>query len=135
MARNRKRSRKMDVMVGQAARLLSVIILLFVAVIVNVLAKSSNDQLLKEIGKKERTLARLEDERVRASSRWDELLSSEKLNRALLKHGLAMRYPRADQSVRMLANGLPDPHPANLAALRRGVARQPVAKQTRKAGR
>ncbi len=127
MARNRRHSKRMDVMIGQAGRLLSVIVLLFAAVIVNILAKSSNEQQRKAIGDKERTLARLEDERVRASARWDEMMSSENLDRALLRHGLAMRYPRADQAVRMLADGAPDPRPSNLAALRRGAARRPVA--------
>jgi hypothetical protein len=70
---------------------------------------------MKAIGEKERTLARLEDERVRESARWEEMKTPEKLESALNRHGLAMRYPKAAQIVRMKPNGQPFPGQISLA--------------------
>ena len=115
MRRNRKRSKKMSVMAANMMHFGAVIVMLFVMVIINLLASSSCQQLMKSIGEKERVLDKLEEERVRASARWEEMKTPEKLESALLKHGLAMRYPKADQVVRIKANGRPYPGQLSVA--------------------
>lgn len=115
MRKNRKRSKKMSVMAANTMHFGAVIVMLFVMVIINLLASSSCQQLMKSIGEKERALDKLEEERVRESVRWEEMKTPEKLESALLRHGLAMRYPKADQVVRIKANGKPYPGQLSVA--------------------
>lgn len=118
MRRNRKRSKKMSVMAANTLHFVAVILMLFVMVIINLLASSSCQQLMKNIGEKERALGKLEEERVRESARWEEMKTPEKLESALLRHGLAMKYPKPDQVVRMKANGKPYPGQLSVAKAR-----------------
>lgn len=108
----------MSVIAGRSMQIAAVMLILFVMVIVNQLASSSCDQLEKAIREKERQLAKLEDERSRESARWEELKTPEKLEAALLRHGLSMRYPKADQVVRMKADGRPYPGQVSVARAR-----------------
>jgi hypothetical protein len=64
-------------------------------------------QLGQEIRKHEIKYTTLENERVREAARWDEKKTPEKLERAMLQHGLAMNYATAEQVVRMDADGRP----------------------------
>jgi len=105
MRKNRKRSKKMSVMASRSMHIGGVLVMFFVMVIVNLLASSSCNQLMKSIGEKERQLTKLEKDRERESARWDSMKTSENLDRALLKFGLSMKYPRADQIVRMDSRG------------------------------
>ncbi len=109
MKRNSKRTKKMSVVASGSMSLGIVIFALFVMVIVNLLASSNCDQLQKTIGEKEKTLAKLENDRRRASAAWDEMKSSANLDGMLPKHGLAMKLPRTDQVVRMNKMGRPLP--------------------------
>lgn len=101
MSRNRKISKRMSVIAQNTVCVGGIMLLLFITVIVNMLASSSCSQLMKSIGEKERTLARLEDERSRESARWDEMKTPQNLESALTRHGLAMRYPKPSQTVRL----------------------------------
>ena len=81
MKRNRKRSKKMSVIASHSMYVGAVIMMLFVMVIVNLLASSSCDHLLKSIGEKERQLKRLDDEYVRESARWEGMLTTKNSTR------------------------------------------------------
>ena len=124
MRKNRKRTKKMSVVASNTMRFGAVILVLVVMVFVNFLASSSSQHLMASIGEKERQLAKLEEERVRESARWDEMKTPEKIESALLRHGLAMRYPKPDQVVRMKADGCPYPGQLSVerAKRRNGVA-------------
>lgn len=76
-------------------------------------------QLGQEIRKHEQQLSALEDERVREDARWSEKKTPEKLEQAMLQHGLAMNYPSAEQVVRMDAAGQPVPGQMSLARFQR----------------
>ncbi|MBQ7235339.1 MAG: hypothetical protein IJS36_08030 [Kiritimatiellae bacterium] len=115
MKRNRKRSKRMSVMASRSMHIGGVLVMFFVMVLVNLLASSSCSQLMKSIGEKERQLAKLENDRARESARWDSMKTSENLDRALLKFGLSMKYPRADQIVRMDSHGQPKPGQLSVA--------------------
>ena len=91
MAKNRRIPKRRSVVMTNTMRVGAVLGMLFVMSIINLLASSSCQQLLKAIGEDERELARLEDARQREASRWEEMKTPEKIERALLRHGLSMR--------------------------------------------
>ena len=99
MRRNRKMPKKMSVMAGRSVQIGAVMVMAFAMVILNMLASSSCKQLSKTISEKERQLAKLENDQKREQERWDEMKTSERLEAALLKHGLAMRYSKPETQV------------------------------------
>ena len=142
MRKNRKIPKKMSVLATNTMRFGAIIVFLFVMVILNLLASSSCTQLMKAKGEKERELVNLDDERNREATRWEEMKTPEKVGAALLKHGLAMKTPRADQVVRMRADGTPYPGQLAIARARQRMgsavtarattSRQTVSSQTRR---
>ena len=119
MKKNRRRSKKMSVMASRSMHIGAVMVMFFVMVILNLLASSSCNQIMKSIGEKERTLAKLEDERMRESARWDAMKTADNIDRALLKFGLSMRYAKAEQIVRMDSAGRPMPGQLAVARARK----------------
>lgn len=107
MKRNKKMSKRMSVTAAASFRFGTVLVLFFVMVILNVLSSSSRNQLLQTKGNLERQLAKLEEARMRESTHWEGMKVPDNIERALLKHGLKMIVPRADQTVRMDRNGIP----------------------------
>ena len=116
MRKNRKIPKKMSVVASNTMHFGAVIVILSVMVILNLLASSSCTQLMKTIGEKERELVKLEDSKMRESTRWEEMKPPERVEEALRAHGLAMATPRAWQVVRMRADGTP--FPGQLSVLR-----------------
>jgi hypothetical protein len=110
----------------------AVLVMFFVMVILNLLASSSCTQIMKSIGEKERTLAKLEDERMRESARWDAMKTADNIDRALLKFGLSMRYAKAEQIVRMDAAGRPKPGQLAVARARRSSSALRTASTAKK---
>jgi len=127
MRKNKKVSKKMSVVANRSAQIGSVMLALFLTVLVNLLANSSCAQLMKSIGEKEREIARLGDEYARESEKWEEMKSPANLERALLRHGLAMSYNREDQIVRMKSNGKPYEGQISIAKIRNRKSGQQVA--------
>lgn len=115
MRKNRKIPKKMSVVATNTMRFGAIIVFLFVMVILNLLASSSCTQLMKAKGEKERELVRLDEARMRESTRWDEMKTPEKVEQALLRHGLAMKLPKGDQTVRIRADGTPWPRQLSMA--------------------
>ena len=124
MRKNRRRSKKMSVMAGRSVQIGSVMVMLFVVIIFNMLAESRCKQLMKTIREKESQLVRLEDECTRESTRWAEMQTPERLEAALLRHGLAMRAPAPEQIVRMNADGRP--YPGQLSVAKAAQRNKPV---------
>ncbi|MGN0854957.1 MAG: hypothetical protein ACI4R9_05495 [Kiritimatiellia bacterium] len=127
MRKNRKTSRTMSVVAERAFHVAAVIVMLFVMVILNFLASSSCDQLMKSIGDKERTLGKLEESRQRESAKWEEMIAPDRLERHLVRHGLSMRYPKAAQTIRMRADGTPYPGQLSLVKADARVQSRSVA--------
>ena len=115
MRKNRRIPVKRSVIMQRAAHVGAIILSFFFAVILNLLATSSCNQLMKSIGSKERELARLEDECKRESARWEEMRTPERLEHALVSHNLVMRYPKASQTIRMRSDGRPYPNQLSVA--------------------
>ena len=76
-------------------------------------------QLGQEIRKSEQRFASLENERLLELAKWNERKTPEKLERAMLQHGLAMGYPKAEQVVRVDPYGTPLPQQPSMIAFRR----------------
>ena len=107
MRKNRKRSKRMSVVASHTMHVFGVMLVLFVMVILNMLASSRCTQLQTAIGEKQRQLARLEKDRERESGRWDCMCTLDRLEDALLKHGLNMKYTKPIQTVLMDSAGQP----------------------------
>ena len=118
MRKNRRIPKKMSVVAANSMRFGAIIVFFFVMVILNLLSSSSCTMLLKEKGAKERELAKLEEARTQEATRWEELKTPEKIEVALLRHGLSMKLPRPDQCVRMRADGTPYPNQLSLKRAR-----------------
>ena len=118
MRKNRKIPTKMSVVATTTMRFGAIVVFLFVMVILNLLASSSCAQLMKAKGEKERELVRLDEERMRESTRWEEMKTPERVEMALIRHGLAMKLPRPDQNVRMRVDGTPYPRQPSVARAR-----------------
>ena len=115
MRRNRKVPKKMSVVATNTMRFGAILVFFFVMVILNLLSSSSCTQLMKTKGEFERELAKLEDARMRESTRWEEMKTPERVEAALLRHGLSMRVPRPEQNVQMKGDGAPYPGQLSVA--------------------
>jgi len=132
MRKNRKIPKKMSVVATNTMRFGAIIVFFFVMVIFNILSSSSCTQLLKQKGILERELDKLEDSWQRESTRWEEMKTPERVEAALVRHGLLMHTPKPEQTVRMRADGTP--YAGQLAVRRaqqRGVM-TPVRSQYRR---
>lgn len=126
MGKNRKITKKMSVVARATSHIGAIIAVSFIMVILNMLASSSCHQLMKSIGEGRRTLAKLEEERQRQSTMWDRMKIPERIERALLQHGLEMKPARPDQNVQMKSDGTP--YPGQLSVARAQRRRAPTAK-------
>lgn len=116
MRRNRKRQVHAKVLPPSVA---GMIVLIVSMVLSYWFMDSKCAQLGQEIRKHEQKYAALEDERVREEARWSEKNTPEKLEQAMLQHGIAMTYPAADQVVRMDLAGQPLPGQLSLVRFQR----------------
>lgn len=116
MRRNRKRQVHAKVLPPSMA---GMIVLIVSMVLSYWFMDSKCAQLGQEIRKHEQKFAALEDERVREEARWSEKNTPEKLEQAMLQHGIAMSYPAADQVVRMDLAGQPLPGQLSLVRFQR----------------
>ena len=126
MKKNRKVNKKMNANTAVATHVGAIIACLFAMVILNLLASSSCQQLSKSIGEGERELARLEDTRNREAMRWEQMKTPDKVESALLRHGLSMRPPKASQNVHMSVDGQPCPGQYSVNTLRQRNAGKAV---------
>lgn len=115
MRKNRKISKKMSVVAGRSVQIGAIGMMIVAMVILNILASTTCDQLSNGIGRKERMLEKLEDDCRRESGRWEAMMTPEKLETALLRHGLSMTYPKDSQIVRMKSDGRPYPGQLSVA--------------------
>ena len=72
----------------------------------------------QELGNAEKRLAAAEAELNRETARWEEFKTPERLENALARFGLEMRYPSSSQIVRMDGKGRPAPGQLSVARLR-----------------
>ena len=124
MRRNRKIPKKMSVVATNTMRFGAILFFFFIMVILNLLSSTSCTQLLKTKGELEREIVKLDDELMRESTRWEKMKTPDNVEQALLRHGLAMKLPRPDQTVRLMSDGRPRPGQLSLARakMRGGLA-------------
>ena len=133
MRRNRKMPKKMSVVATNTMRFFAIIVVFFVMVILNLLSASSCTQLQNAKGALEREIAKLDDARMRESTRWEEMKTPEKIEAALLRHGLLMRTPGPSQTVVLMADGTPRPGQLSLAKMKMRSGVTSVASAARSA--
>ncbi len=90
-----------------------------IAIALNRFAASSCEQLSRTIGERQKEMARLENDRCREMANWEAMKTPDKVEAALLRHGLAMRAPSAEQNVHMKVDGQPYLGQYSVAAARR----------------
>lgn len=105
MKKNIATPNKMSVVAKSSMQLAAVLMLAFLVAILNILGSVNCSQLMKSVGEKKNLLSRLEDEYSRESARWEEMKTPEKLEVALRRHGLSMKYAKPSQIVRMKSDG------------------------------
>ena len=121
----------MSVVATNSMRFGAIIVFFVMMVILNLLSSQSCTQLLKQKGEMEREIAKLEDMCTRESTRWEEMKTQEKIEEALLRHGLSMRTPDpAVQVVRLLPDGTPRPGQLSVARARARVNMQTLVGNT-----
>ena len=118
MRKNRRIPKKMSVVASNTMHFGALIVVFSVMVIVNLLASSSCSQLMKAIGEKERQLVKLEDAKARESTRWEEMITPERVKTALRSHGLLMDVAQSHQWVHMRSDGPPVPGQLSVARAR-----------------
>ena len=118
MKRNRRVSKRMSRISVHTMHVGEVLLALFVMGIINLLASSTCDQLTKRMNEGEKKLKQCEAEYERAVARWDAMKSSDNLDRALVKWGLSMHYPKENQIVRFDSFGNLEPGQTSVALAR-----------------
>lgn len=68
---------------------------------------NKNTTLQKDLTEKQAELGRLTEKCLREESRWNAMKTTESLQRAMARHGIAMDLPQAHQIVKMGKDGLP----------------------------
>lgn len=68
---------------------------------------NKNSTLQQDLNTKQADLGKLTEQCLREESRWNAMKSSDNLQRAMARHGIAMELPQAHQIVKMGKNGLP----------------------------
>ncbi len=104
MRKNRKRHVNAKVL---SPALVGMSVLIVSLTLIYCCLDSKCNQLGQEIRKNEQRFEALEDEYVREEARWNDNRTPEKLNQAMLRHGLEMDYPAPDQMVRIDVSGEP----------------------------
>lgn len=85
------------------------IVTAFFALMVYWSVDSQCTAISREIGKCEKELAALDSEYGREMARWNEMQTPENLAEKIIRFGLRMQNPKADQVVHIGANGRPEP--------------------------
>lgn len=127
MKKNRKRPKRLSVVAEHTMHVGVVMLMLFVMVIVNLMAKSNCKQLNDAIHKKSIQLEKLENERQREVARWEEMKTPERLEMALKRMGLAMHLPHPDQVIYMTSDGRPKPAQIAIAKAQRRLQEKATA--------
>jgi hypothetical protein len=138
MRRRNRRIKKNSRFVTSSMGIASLIVSGFIMMMIFFAVNSRCAAITRDIGQKEKELKRLSEELAREKARWNDMKTTDKLKRALVKFGLEMNTPREDQIVRIGKNGVPVPGQLALAHLR-GTSASPKSvvahAQPRKAAR
>ena len=106
---------------------LAILLTIVGMVAINLCSVSSCTRLVKSIGEKERVLSQCRAELDRNIARWEAAKSSGNLERALIKRGMAMYYPKPNQIIRMDGSGSILPSQTSVALLRRRAQERSTA--------
>jgi len=123
----------MSVTASRSMHFGAVIVMLFVMVIVNLLASSRCDQMMKTIGEKENLLAKLGKDCERECGRWEQINTPDNLDRILPRLGMSVKYARPEQIIHMDGNGCVERGQISVARAERRIASKTVVASRSKA--
>ena len=106
--RNRKVNKHSHVTANTAGVVLLIVTACIVALVYGALGMRCTS-ISQELQEAEKTYKQLVKETERVAARWNELMAVDRLQEKLVRFGLEMNIPRADQVVRMNAAGRPLP--------------------------
>ena len=127
MKKNALVSSKMNLVSTLCTCFVSVLITVVIVVVMNLFSKSACTRLVKSINEKERVLTQCKAELDRNIARWEAAKSSGNLERALIKRGMAMYYPKPNQIIRMDSSGSVLPSQTSVALLQRRAQERSTA--------
>jgi len=122
MRRNRK-IRKNSRFASGATGIASLIVSSFIMLMIYWSLDARCTSIMRDIGKAESKLKALEAEHGRETARWNGMKTPERLDEKIVRFGLAMGIPQADQVVRMMPSGRPAP---GQMAVARAQAKRPI---------
>jgi len=132
MKRNRKRNKKMAVVAVTTMRFGAMIFTLFLMTIMYTLSNSSYSHLVKQKCVKENELEKLKESYQRELNRWEMMKTPEKIETALLRHGLMMKVPSAAQVVKLTNKGMVFPNQYSVKRAKQGGEVTRRAQNTRR---
>ena len=106
--RNRKVNRHTRLTINTAG-VVALFVTFFFAVMIYCILGMRCTSVAQELQESEKTYKQLVKETERVAARWNELMAVDRLQEKLVRFGLEMNIPRADQVVRMNAAGRPLP--------------------------
>lgn len=119
--RNRKVNKHSHVTANTAGVVALIMTACAVALVYGVLGMRCTS-VAQELQEAEKTYKQLVKETERVAARWNELMAVDRLQEKLVRFGLEMNIPRADQVVRMNAAGHPLPGQIAVARARERLA-------------
>ena len=106
----KKRNRKRTLQTKRSWNSLSFVGMMFLAVGLALgygAYVNKNTTLQQDLNTKQAELGRLTEQCLREESRWNAMKTTENLQRAMARHGIAMQLPQSHQIVKMGTDGLP----------------------------
>ena len=119
--RNRKINRYSSFTINTAG-VVALLVTLFSMVMVYCVLGMRCTSIAQELQEAEKSYKQLSKESERVAARWTELMAVDRLQDKLVRFGLEMNIPRADQVVRLNAAGRPLPGQIAVARARERLA-------------
>ena len=119
--RNRKINRYSSFTINTAG-VVALLVTLFSMVMVYCVLGMRCTSIAQELQEAEKSYKQLSKECERVAARWTEMMAVDRLQEKLVRFGLEMNIPRADQIVRMNAAGRPLPGQIAVARARERLA-------------
>ena len=130
--RNRKVNRHTRLTINTAG-VVALFVTFFFAVMCYCILGMRCTSIAQELQEAEKSYKQLSKECERVAARWTEMMAVDRLQEKLVRFGLEMNIPRADQIVRMNAAGRPLPGQIAVARARERLATANMAQVTSEA--
>ncbi len=128
--RNRKLNRRFSRFTVNTAGVVALLVTAFSMGMCYCLLGMRCTSIAQELQEAEKSYKQLTKESERVAARWNELMAVDRLQEKLVRFGLEMNIPRADQMIRMGASGRPLPGQIAVARARERMATANMAQNS-----